>query len=426
MESYFYFRHNTSEISYFMIIPTSFINKVASLFILIGIFLVHGCSIESIEFKEISVPAAKSSVFPFLTNDDNFLYLSWIETIHDTIDILKVARGNEEGFGYVTEVARGDDWFVNWADFPKVSTFDSSTYITHWLKKSTSSTYDYNVHIGIGSFGTSNPDTSFIIHEDGVNAEHGFVSYEPYGKRMMVAWLDGRNTKNPDGSYGQMTLRAAILNKGGSKSNEWEIDDMVCDCCQTDFTLMQEDVMLAYRDRDEKETRDNYFSVFNGDKWTEGQAIYDDGWTIAGCPVNGPAIHSGYGGMAVAWYSEAEGSPGIYFSWYNHDKRNFNTPDWSRLGDNIKGRLDVKVVDSDHAAILWLEQEEDIGKLMLGIFSKEYKMIKEYVVDYVNPGRSSGFGHLSVLKGVIYIAYTASGSYEGIKMKSLSLEFLPY
>ncbi|NNF36609.1 MAG: hypothetical protein HKN68_21080 [Saprospiraceae bacterium] len=388
--------------------------------------LIIACDIQKETIEEMPVPAARSSVFPFLTSDSSNLYLSWIETIHDTIDILKIARGSEEGFEYVTEVARGNDWFVNWADFPKVAAFSSGEFITHWLKKSSSSTYDYNIHVGIGSFGTSQVDTSFILHDNGINAEHGFVSFQPYGKNMIAVWLDGRDTKRSDDAYGQMTLRAAIINDKGIKKQDIEIDNRICDCCQTDLTRIGDDVMAVYRDRSETEIRDNYFSLYQDGQWKKGLPIQGDQWTIAGCPVNGPAIHSHQGITAAIWYSEGSGNPGVYLSVYDSKKMKFQSPIVKKESVDILGRVDVKVMDKDRIAYTWLEKHKDQGILKLEIISKEGKLLKKIDVDIVDSSRNSGFSHLAILKGVIYIAYTSSGSYKGVKVKSVKTNALTY
>jgi len=402
-----------------------FNSKVILLLVTLSSFLM-ACKSEINSILEMPVPTTRSAVFPFLTSDDSHLYLSWIETIHDTIDILKVARGSEEGFEYVTEVARGNDWFINWADFPKIAAFSSGKYITHWLKKSSSSTYDYNIHVGIGSFGASQTDTSFILHDDGINAEHGFVSFQPYGKGMMTVWLDGRDTKRADNTYGQMTLRSAIITDKGKKEKDIEIDSRICDCCQTDLTGMGDDVMVVYRDRSEAEIRDNYFSLYKKGQWSDGLLINEDRWTIAGCPVNGPAIHSHQGTTAAIWYSEGSGSPGVYLSVYDSIEMEFQVPVVVKESADILGRVDVKVIGKDMIAYSWLEKQGDQGILKLEIISKEGKILKNFDLDFVESSRNSGFSHIAFLKGVIYVAYTSSGSYKGIKVKAIEINGLTY
>ena len=396
-------------------------NNYSIAVIFIVCLFIASCTEENSELESVPLPASQNSVFPFLTHDDSLLYLSWIETVFDSVDILKVARGDGNGFRDVTEVARGSDWFVNWADFPKVEVFPSGQFITHWLEKSSSSTYDYDVHVGIGKFGKSNFDTTYILHDDGVNAEHGFVSYLPVGDEIMAVWLDGRNTKKEDGSYGQMTLRSAMINESGHKRLDQLIDDRTCDCCQTDLAKVDDQVMVVYRDRSEEEIRDNYFAFFKDNEWGAPVILRKDNWQIAGCPVNGPAIHGGHDEFVAVGYTETEGVPGIYLSWFDKDERQFSSPVFEREGTHILGRLDVKLLDNDHAVLTWMEKEGDAGKLMLAVLSKEGKLLKEIMVDEIDSSRASGFAHLAVFKGYIYVVYTSSGSYNGLKMKKLLL-----
>ena len=87
-----------------------------------------------------------------------------------------------------------------------------------------------------------------------------------------------------------MTLRAASMDSNGTVSQEQVIDDSVCDCCRTDIAIASSGRIAVYRDRTEQEIRDIYITRRIEGAWQTGVPISDDGWEIAGCPVNGPAI----------------------------------------------------------------------------------------------------------------------------------------
>jgi hypothetical protein len=385
------------------------------------ILFCFSCNEKEKELDTLHVPADRTSVFPYLTASGDQLLLSWIETVRDSIDVLKVAQGDANGFRNVTQVARGKDWFVNWADFPKIQQFTNGKYITHWLQKSSSSTYDYNIHIAIGDFGNQIPDTTFILHDDGVNAEHGFVSFLPFGKDMLAVWLDGRKTKNPDGSHGQMTLRSVVLDSKGNKKNDIEIDGKICDCCQTDLALVNGKPMVVYRDRTDKEVRDNYFAIYEHDEWTTGKPIFKDEWTIPGCPVNGPAIASIDGSTSAAWYTEGSGTPTVRMAFWNDEMREYDSP-VLELNKDIIGRVDVKMVDEDTAVMLWLERESEKGVFYLSEIHTNGGQDEKRKVAEVDPGRTSGFAHMAVLKEQLFIAYTASAPNPGIRIKVLNFK----
>ena len=73
-------------------------------------------------------------------------------------------------------VTDGNDWFINWADFPSVINFNRKN-MPHWLKKSGESTYAYDTYISI-SKNNENPIITNKAHEDETQTEHGFLFYE--------------------------------------------------------------------------------------------------------------------------------------------------------------------------------------------------------------------------------------------------------
>ncbi len=54
----------------------------------------------------------------------------------------------------------------------------------------------------------------------------------------------------------EMTIRGAIIDKQGNKSGEWELDNRVCDCCQTSTAITANGPIVVYRDRSDEEIRD--------------------------------------------------------------------------------------------------------------------------------------------------------------------------
>ncbi|MDX1407284.1 MAG: hypothetical protein R3330_04100, partial [Saprospiraceae bacterium] len=161
------------------------------------------------------------------------------------------------------EIARGSDWFVNWADFPSVVAFsDGRSLAAHWLQKSASGTYDYDVRISVSKDMGETWSGSFIPHTDGIPAEHGFVSMIPAdSNRILAIWLDGRHMQAGEGhghrhGGGAMTLRAAEFDVDGNLFAEAELDSMVCECCQTDAAMTSTGPIVVYRNRSDQEIRD--------------------------------------------------------------------------------------------------------------------------------------------------------------------------
>ena len=142
-------------------------------------------------------------------------------------------------------VAEGSDWFVNWADFPSLTSFGSSNLMAHILDKSAEDTYAYDVKLLLSNDNGNTWNTPIIPHKDKTATEHGFVSKVALNNNQLLSvWLDGRkySYSEKDSSIAkEMTLRSAIVDKQGELTHEYEIDARVCDCCQTDSALTEMD-----------------------------------------------------------------------------------------------------------------------------------------------------------------------------------------
>jgi hypothetical protein len=101
----------------------------------------------SLPARMIDSPAGAGSMVPnlYAASDERF-YMSWIEPVKDG-HALRFAVRTGEAWSLPTQVAAGNDWFVNWADFPSIMARPGGGLIAHWLQKSAEGTYDYDVKI---------------------------------------------------------------------------------------------------------------------------------------------------------------------------------------------------------------------------------------------------------------------------------------
>ena len=108
-----------------------------------------------------------------------------------------------------------------------------------------------------------------------------------------------------------MTLRAGVFDSNGSTIDEWELDNMTCDCCQTAAAMTPNGPVVVYRDRSENEIRDIFITRFKDNQWSTPIPVHNDLWQIAGCPVNGPAVITSSDQLAVIWYSGSRQVPKV-------------------------------------------------------------------------------------------------------------------
>jgi hypothetical protein len=362
---------------------------------------------------------------PFLFNsNEDKTFLSWIEK-NEGFSQLKFSTFEENKWSDPILVAEGDNWFVNWADYPQINAFEDGTLIAFFLKKSGPGTFSYDIMVTLSKDGI-NWDPPFVLHDDLTQTEHGFVSMLPWGPNMLISWLDGRNTGSGhdghghDGHQGQMSLRAAVLDKDGNKKEEWLLDERVCDCCQTTTGMTQDGPIVIFRDRSENEIRDIGFIKWQENSWSSTMPVFMDLWEIKACPVNGPRVSTLGNTVAVAWYTAAKENPEVKVSFSSNNGDSFNKPTKIDLGKTI-GRVDIELLDEDNAMVSWMEE----GKIMMRKVEANGKLGEPITVALSSEKRSSGFPQISKDHSQIWIAWTVDSSENKfIQLAKIGLENL--
>jgi hypothetical protein len=358
-----------------------------------------------------------------------------VEYQDDTTDILKYASLKDNQWREEGEISRGNNWFVNWADFPSFSIFPSQNknyYLAHWLQKSASGTFDYDIRISIKKPNQSSWSPSFILHQDGIPAEHGFVSLLPENTgKIRAFWLDGRLTKGSEatvnnhdgghgGHHGSMTLHTALVDTFGMVSEETMLDSRICDCCQTASAMVENGPVVIYRDRSEREIRDISIVRFENGGWSEPTSIYNDEWMIAGCPVNGPAISANKNKLAIAWFTgkNKKGEVKVIFS--EDGGRTFGKPVVIDA-DNPLGRVDIHWLNDKQVAVSWISNKAKSTKISLQVVeSNGKKGFFQHITD-TSPERLSGFPILVPHEGGLLLSTTEVNSDKSTQIKTYRL-----
>ena len=313
-------------------------------------------------------------------------------------------------------VAEGGDWFVNWADFPSVIALKDGSFAAHWLVKSGTGTYAYNVNIARSNDGKtwSQP---IVPHLDNTQTEHGFVSLValPDGRAGAI-WLDGRNMADMKeqadehaASAQSMTLRYAAIDADGKLSQEAQLDERVCECCQTSAVLTDEGVVAVYRDRSETEVRD--ISVVRQSKsaWETPTPLHNDNWTINGCPVNGPSIATAGQRVAVAWYTEAGEQPHVKIAFSDNAGASFGSALQVDDGEAI-GRVDVVLLQDGSALVCWMSGTAEGGSIKTRRVRQDGAVGPVSEIAKTDISRSSGFPRMARLGNEVHFAWTEFGT----------------
>ncbi len=312
--------------------------------VLVVVLLLLAGPAGAVTLTALRLPAAPGSMAPSLFHvADDRIVASWTEPDGNG-HRLRFAIFDGNAFLAPRTVARGDDWFVNWADIPSVVELDNGTLAAHWLKRNGASKYAYEVRLSRSRDGGVTWAPSVRLHRDASPTEHGFVSLVPLpGGELFAAWLDGAATADK----GPMALRATTFDAGGEPAEERVLDERVCDCCRVSAVVHGKDVLVGFRDRSQKEIRDHaLISLPKGVRMPLGA----EGWEIAACPVNGPALAQRDGQALAAWYSAAGNMPVVRARWVEPASAALKLNTGQALG-----RVDAVLLADGSGVVSWLE-----------------------------------------------------------------------
>jgi len=359
------------------------------------------------EVKQLSSPAKDSCAQPYLfTDSKGLVYLSWIEKKGEA-NYFKFSILEKDKWSEPVIIDTGNNWFVNWADYPMLVADGAGHLMAHFLEKSGKDTYTYDIKVLSSGNSGKSWTVAKTLHDDGKQAEHGFVFMVPYKNDFFVSWLDGRNTRMEEGKggheghYGQMSLRGAIVDKQGNKKEEWELDNRVCDCCQTGATVTSNGPVVVYRDRSNDEIRDMAIVRYINGQWTAPQIIFADQWKIEGCPVNGPRADAIDNHLAVAWFSMPDGKGQVNVIFSEDGGATFKKPIRIDEGNPI-GRVDVVMLDEKTAMVSWMEGEVIKAVKVTADGTKQASI----QITSSSESRSSGFPQMTLSGKRLIFAWT--------------------
>ncbi len=333
----------------------------------------------------LALAAAPGSMGPNLASGpDGTIVLSWIEPGAEGHALRYSSLVNDTWTSPRT-VASGKNWFVNWADFPSVVPVSDVLWGAHWLVSQEAGGYAYDIHAAVSADAGDTWSDTIIPHNDGTDTEHGFVSLFPDSAGLGMVWLDGRKMVNDydetDKLASGMTLRSGTFGTDLLPYKDALVDDLVCDCCQTDIAVTNDGPVAVYRNRTIDEIRDIYVSRRESGEWQPGIAVNDDHWEIDACPVNGPVIKAQRSTVVVAWFTAPNESPRVRVAWSDDSGRSFGEAiDVS--GDRPLGHVGSALLPNGNLALSWLRSTGQGGaELLLTLVSPSGDVAPPFVVE---------------------------------------------
>ncbi|MBI4509429.1 MAG: TlpA family protein disulfide reductase [Deltaproteobacteria bacterium] len=318
---------------------------------------------------------------------------------------------------------------MNWADFPSVARGADGTILAHYAQKSSPSAYSYDVMLVRSADDGTTWKSLGRAHDDNTPTEHGFVTLVAQEKGVRAFWLDGRETAGEDGheGTGAMTLRTALVGEDGVMAGEL-LDPRVCDCCGTSAAVTSEGPVVVYRNRGEDETRDIWIIGREETGWRTPHPVHADGWKIAGCPVNGPAVAARERRVVVAWYTYAGDRPSIRVAFSDNAGRSFDRPmEVDRpFGKRAPiGRVDVILDERGEAIVSWIAAERDDAMVLARRVTRERRMSEARPLLSTRAGRNSGFPRMDRLGDSLLLAWTDAASPSQVRAELRTAADLP-
>ncbi|MBS7458103.1 sialidase family protein [Coralloluteibacterium stylophorae] len=346
------------------------------------------------------------------------LLLSWLEQDGDG-HRLRLARGDGTTWAAPVEVARGGDWFVNWADTPHVWALADGSLWAHWLRSTGPGRMDYGIDMVRSGDGGASWSAPVAVDTERAPGDRGFVTlWAQDASTLGVAWLDSRqkaaaraggehaHAGHEHGGGAPMMLRAALFDGDVQRRGEWPLDASTCDCCTTASAATSRGQVVVYRGRSADEIRDIRLVRFADGAWTAPVAVHEDGWKIAGCPVNGPAVHAEGLRVWVAWYTEADGEPELRLARSDDAGDRFAAPVTVARGPQVLGRVAL-AGDADGVRLAWLESDGQGQRLRLARYDAALAHADSVdVARLAAAGRASGLPRLALRDGIAHLVWT--------------------
>jgi hypothetical protein len=293
---------------------------------------------------------------------------------------------------------------------PSVVRLESGALVAHWLQKSGSGTYAYDVRLAYSTDDGRTWKPSFRPHSDGTQTEHGFASlFQMPGAGLGVVWLDGRAMKadhsaGEHGGLGDMSLRFGSFDPSWKQTAEVPLDTRVCECCPTAIALTSDGPLVAYRDRGPDEVRDIYVTRYDRGKWTQPAAVHADNWRVPACPVNGPALSARGRDVAVAWFNAKDDQPKVFVAFSKDSGGRFSTP--VRLDDAASlGRVDVELLPDGSAVAAYIEFADQKASFRVRRIEPNGARSAPVVVSGLVGNRTSGYPRMAFHNGELILAW---------------------
>ncbi len=369
--------------------------------------------------ERIDPPAGPGSEAPNLFVSPNGVLLSWIETENGRKSI-RWARFSQGKWTTAKTAVTSHDLLVNWSDIPAIAEANGRMFVAFPEIRQ-----GYRAEWALSSDGGETFTRRGTLHSDTSQGEHGFVSFVAETKDSVRAfWLDGRATL-PNIAAPAMRLYSAVV--GDSVTDEVLLDERTCDCCGLAVGNADGGSVVAYRDRNEREVRD--ISVIRKEQkgFSKPLLVHEDGYRVAGCPVNGPAIAVEGSRVALAWYTYADEQARVKVTFSSDAGATFSTPITiadSNTAMTPLGRVSVAWGDLGDAFVTYVASEREQARILVRRVHPSGSVFAPLSITETRPERKSGFPKMVRLDDRLLVAWTDGESPSHVRAATVPMNVI--
>jgi hypothetical protein len=233
--------------------------------------------------------------------------------------------------------------------------------LAHWLVNTgrKQGSYGYGVHVARSIDRGATWSTVFEDGMQNVSDYAGFLTFAAGGHGVDAIYLTPLKPDEGGEDHGEheaiKTLAAVSFNPDGSVKAQKVVDADVCSCCMTDIGFTTNGPVAVYRDHLAGDIRDiSIVRRVNG-AWTEPAPVHRDGWTIPGCPTNGPALAARGARVAVAWFTAVNDRPRLQLAFSDDSGPASRPQSRSTMGSRWAGR-NLVMLEDGAVLVSWLER----------------------------------------------------------------------
>jgi hypothetical protein len=359
---------------------------------LVGLIGLTGCSGDS-EPSFVSAPVPPGSRQPEISGGEDGLLLSWVEG-DEANRALRYARLSGGRWTEARTIVSDEQLLSNWAHPPVVTMLGERAMASTWPS---------------GRKGEQRAvDIAFSFSPDGENwgqtlrpgasaglVQSGWAAIVPEGGDALgLISLEG-------GSGATRLVYRRFADTAFDQAHE--LDAAVCPWCRPSAVRVGDDLVVAYRNHTEEQVRDVFVVRRSGDEWGAPRRVHEDGWRIATCPVNGPALAANDQVAALAWFTASGGEPRVLLA-RSEAGTEFGQPVRIDSGDPL-GRVDAAMLDDGTVYVSWLEKSASGARVQVRAVSVGGDPGETRSLGSTDPGTESGFPRIARANGRLYVAW---------------------